>query len=69
MSRMGQELVNMAESINTMDIATTIIEALDTQGITPNRANVTKLWNVFVSFHLGGALERAIPLSNLQWEE
>lgn len=62
MSRMGQELVNMAESINTMDIATAIIEVLDENGIATNKANFDALWN---HYRNTGGLERGLEDSVL----
>ncbi|KKL12955.1 hypothetical protein LCGC14_2530600 [marine sediment metagenome] len=70
MSRMGQELVNMAESIDTMAIAQACIEALHERGINHNStANVERLWGLFALHEMEQALDRTIQMYGSTWED
>ena len=68
MGRMKEELDKLANEIDIMEIATTIIETLSEQGVTTNRANFLALWSSFRSHELAKGLEYCAANGQINWE-
>ena len=69
MGRMKEELDKLANGIDTMEIATTIIEVLDEDGVAINKANFTKLWDNFILRGLYRELRNLSCSGTINWED
>ena len=68
MSRMKEELDKLANEIDTMKIATTIIEVLDEHDRVIDKENFERLWNNFTLHGLYKGLEDSMLFGAINWE-